>query len=61
MSLRDVEVFEAAEDEARLKERAPLRHSVSARRTTERHGVFEKHSEKGLTDSLAKGRRAGRP
>ena len=55
MSLRDVEVYEAAEDEARFEGEGPattLR--VRASNDSSVTGLFEKHSEKGLTDSLAR-------
>ena len=53
VSLRDVEVFEAAEDEARFEGEGPATTlSVSASNDSSVTGVFEEHSEKGLTDSL---------
>ena len=55
VSLRDVEVFEAAEDEARFEGEGPATTlSVSASNDSSVTGLFEKHSEKGLTDTLDK-------
>ncbi|CAH0369712.1 unnamed protein product, partial [Pelagomonas calceolata] len=53
VSLRDVEVFEASEDEARYEGEGPATTlSVRASNDSSVTGVFEEHSEKGLTDSL---------
>ena len=55
VSLRDVEVFEAAEDEARYEGEGPATTlSVRASNDSSVTGVFEEHSEKGLTDTLDK-------